>query len=549
MRAYWLPLIQMLYSRSHDAKAVCLIALAMVIMITPFTGQALTHGLTVSSEYGGYVQTSISTTGNYTYVEKPVFPVLINDSQIPVSENWTIVCALQAQHNYHVYFYGAYLTPPSTTDYYIYVYDPKGNLESSHLQSTGFEPHLGTTINSTLFTPTESGNYSFVIYNNQFGSQGAKQATFMIIENLPTDQWCNAYLEGLDSNNLPKLYTSWAYEFATSSPKIQVFINVPTSLDVFETRLYLMNDGTYQSIDSYPLAWEPGLYGNVTGSVGGYNLSPNGYTGVAYASDEYSGQELILNFNSNSSALSLYHLVLIGDVGHGNLQIMIKTNFTSPTLTPTTVLSRVYPGQSTQISYVSNASDLQSAQLSYSLDNWNSTKFINMQISKQTCTATIPAQPLGTIVQYQINATDILENSLTANGSYAAKDAATLNITLTKTKVMLGQNVTIRGTLTPGLNNSNIQIQFVSANAVETTNATTKNGLFIANCKLNETGTWQIMATLPETQTAYSADSLPLMVTVTPPPIYVKYSLFFLIGFVAVIAVPCVIYFIRKRHG
>ena len=84
---------------------------------------------------------------------------------------------LQAGHNYHVYCYGAWVNISSAakTDYDIYVYDPQGNLESSHTEAAGFPEHLGTTTNDALFTPNQSGNYSFVIKNDPRESQGASK--------------------------------------------------------------------------------------------------------------------------------------------------------------------------------------------------------------------------------------------------------------------------------------------------------------------------------------------------------------------------------------
>ena len=91
---------------------------------------ASTVQLTTTSEYTNYVHNFVNAEGNCTYIEKPMFPVLINSSQIPIGENWTIICPLQAGHNYHIYFYGAWINTSSTakTDYDIYVYDPTGKL-------------------------------------------------------------------------------------------------------------------------------------------------------------------------------------------------------------------------------------------------------------------------------------------------------------------------------------------------------------------------------------------------------------------------------------
>src|SRR5208283_5624905 len=72
----------------------------------------------------------------------------------------------------------------------------------------------------------------------------------------------------------------------------------------------------------------------------------------------------------------------------------------------------------------SNGTNLETAQLSYTTNNWINTNTINMNISNQTCNATIPGQPAGTLVQYQINATDILENNLYASGNYTVENVS-----------------------------------------------------------------------------------------------------------------------------
>ena len=513
---------------------------------TPFTVQ-----LTTTSEYTTFVHNFVNAHGNCTYIEKPMFPMLITNSQIPIGANWTIICPLQANHNYHIYFYGAYVNTSvqAKTDYDVYVYGPQGNLQSSHLESAGFPPHLGTTVGDPLFTPTQSGNYSFVIINNPFGSQSAQEGTFMIIENLETDKWYTTYLEGAGSNSSPTFYSSWSYEFVTNASKIQVYINVPGTLDVYEARLYLMDNNNYQTLDSFPLPWEPGLYGNINGSVGGYNFDPNGYRGVAYASDEYVGQDLVLNYTSSNNGLNLYHLVLIGGEGSGNIELMMKTNFTLDTLTPLNFPCRVYPGNLTEITYTSNTTLLDAAQLSYTTDNWNSSNTIDMQINNQTCSAAIPGQNAGSLVQYKINAVDDLENSWKASGNYTVKDPATLNITIAKDKIVLGQAITVAGTLTPSFNGSMVDVQFESAKSVETLNCTVNdNGTFVAKWKPDASGLWAVIASSPETKIAYSGYSQELAITVIPPPLYVKYSLYLIIGFVALIAVSSVVYFLRSRR-
>jgi len=77
--------------------------------------------------------------GNWTFVEKPMFPVYLNQSQIPVGANWTVVYPLTANKSYHVYCYGEWVDYGSnpSTDYDMYVYNPLGQLEGYHTESAG----------------------------------------------------------------------------------------------------------------------------------------------------------------------------------------------------------------------------------------------------------------------------------------------------------------------------------------------------------------------------------------------------------------------------
>ncbi|HTY75850.1 MAG TPA: hypothetical protein VMD05_09840 [Candidatus Nanoarchaeia archaeon] len=540
-----------MHRSSYLTKAV-VIAIFIMVILTPLCISA-SYGLqlTNTSEYSNNVFTIInSPRGNYTYITKPIFPVMINDSQIALGENWTIICPLQANHNYHIYCYGDWINISSQakTDYDFKVYDPNGNLVSSHTQSAGFPPHLGTTTVDPLFTPTLSGNYSFVIINNPLNSQGAQQATFMIIENLQPNQWYTSYVEGrIDHGS--SLYTIRAYEFVTNATQIELFVQVPYSLDIYEARLYLMNNAQSQLLLSYPLPWEPGLYGNLSGSSGGYNFDSTGYRGVSYASCEYMGQDLILNYTPSSTGLNLYHLVLIGEQGSGNASILMKTDFENQTLTALATPARVFPGNLTQISYTSGNDTLKSAQLTYTIDNWTTAKTVAMIVNNQTINATIPAQSLGSLVQYQINATDVLMNTLVTSGNFTVKEQPTLNISAVKDEIKLGENITIVGNLTPNNNDSTVQVQFADANSTQSVNCTASgNGTFVASFKPGTSGLWAILATSPETPTSYRCDSLQLTEMVAEPPIYVRYSLFITIALVAIVAVGGVVYFVKFRE-
>jgi hypothetical protein len=533
------------------AKKLTLFIILIIIVSPLIVNSASSLQLTNTSEYAHYVHTYMNAPqGNYTYVEKPIFPVLISNSQIPIGGNWTIITPLQAEHNYHIYCYGAWINTSSQakTDYDFYVYNPQGILVSSHTESAGFPPHLGTTTDDPFFAPTQSGNYSFVIENNPIDSQGAQQATFMIIENLKTDQWYTSYLEGRHDSN-SSLCSTWAYEFVTNTSKVALYAQVPTTLDVYEARLYLMNNAQSSNLNSCPLPLEAGLYGNLSGSVGGYNFESTGYRGVAYASCEYMGQQMFLNYTSSYVGLKLYQLVLIGEQGSGNIELMLKTNFENGTLTPVSAPTRVHPEAPTRIAFSSsNNNTLNNAQLSYTVDNWTSVNTLDMQISNQTCNATIPGQIPGSIVLYRITASDILKNDFKTAGNYTVKEQAALNITTIENIVTLGKNITINGVITPKLNQSIVKVEFLSGNETQTLNSVvSSNGSFVTSFKPALSGSWSVIASSPETQTTYQSYSQQLQITVIEPPFYIKYSLFIILGLVGAMAAGGVVYYLKFR--
>lgn len=543
---------------SRSATIISLI-IAVALIISPLvvaatsTSQTLTVQLTQTSQYLSYVHNFVGPLGNCTYVEKPMFPVLINNNQIPIGENWTIICPLQAGHNYHIYCYGAWIDTSSQaeTDYDTYVYDPNGTLVSSHLESAGLPPHLGTNVNDAFFTPTMSGNYTFVISNSPFGSEGAQEATFMIIESLQCNTWYNTFIQGTNADDSPQFYTCWAYDFATNASQIEVCVQVPDTLAVYEARLYLMSNSSASTLNSYPLPWEPGLYGNLSGSVGGYNFESDGYRGVAFGSDEQMGQTIFLNYSAPAGGENnLYHLVFIGDEGSGNVSFIIKTAFTNETLAPVVVPNEVYPGVPANVTYALNSTSLDNAQLLYTTDNWVDSNTIAMSIDNQTCSAEIPGQPAGSLVKYQIQALDAQANKAYASGSYEVKEPLTVNITAVKDKIRFGENITIVGVLNPPLTNSTVCVEFTSFNGTKMVNCTvSSSGTFVANFKPASSGIYSVTASVAETSKTFGGYSQQLMVTVMPPPLYVRYSLYIIIGFVALMAIGGVSYFLSSRRS
>ena len=510
------------------------------------------------SEYDRYVRSFINEPpyGNWTYVEKPMFPVYFNESTIAVGSNWTIVSPLTANHTYHVYAYGEWVDPKSdpSTDYDIYVYNPLGELEGYHTESAGLPEHLGTTVDKPFYTPTHSGNYSFVLRNDPRESNASGQVTFMIIENVQTNAWHQAYLKGKE-NDVSVFNTSWAYEFVTDSQRVEVHVRVPDNLDMYEARLYLManpNAGKGELLNDVPLAWEQGLYGEISQIYGGYNLESKEYRGIAYASCENYGQDMLINYTAPVKGKSLYHLVFIGEKGEGEIDFLVKTEFGQAGLNLLNPPLRTYPNNATALTFVSKTTDLKNAGLNYSTSKWRNFTVLEMQLTdSRTCTATLPGQAAGTTVSYEAKAADVLQNILVYRGNYTVKHASQLNMTLKAKEISIGQNITLTGQITPPNANQTIALIFTSSNGTAKQSAyTTGNGTFTSSFKPPREDNWLVQATFSGDNMTYPCSSESSIVKVGPPSFMSLYSTYIYagVGAGAGTVIVAVVYIKKRRE-
>jgi hypothetical protein len=465
--------------------------------------------------------------GNWTYIGKPMSPIKVNESQIwidyGVDANWTYVCNLKAGAKYHIYFYGQWIDSAplvDKTDYDIYIYDPFGQRESMHTESAGLPEHLGTTVNEPFFIPKYSGNYSILVKNDGKESKGAKGGTLMVIEYLECNHGYDIHMQG-KVNNRPVDDTYWAYEFMSFSGKVEVWVEVPDTLDMYEVQLYLManpSEGIGTILNGVPLPWEPGLYGNATSSgsatYGGYRLDGEGfYHANASASCEYYGQDMLVNYSSglayNPSRLLLYHLALIAEEGEGTIRFMFKTDFTPPTLNITNPIDRASSDEDVEVtaSAVDSESGLQSVTLNYTVNNWANWTAVEMAPSADDAfVATIPRQLGGKTVKYRVAAVDVAGNTMTKEISYAVKNTSYLYIALSKTVLQGGGSTQVVGWLSRGLAGVTLDFVWQGTHTLRTVQAGL-NGSFTYEFAPDKAGTWTVSASWLGDQEWWEASS------------------------------------------
>jgi hypothetical protein len=465
-----------------------LASLIVLSLIFSFADVNETSGLSLSSMME-----------NRTYVEKPIYPMWINASQIPIGKTWTFIYRLNNGSRYHIYFMGDWIG--SKTDYDVYVFDPKGDLQSVHTEAAGLPEHLGDTVEDPFFTAEMSGDYYFVILNDPRESQGEDAATFMVIEHLECNRWYEKYIRG-KVNFVNVLETTWAYEFASDSERIEVWIDVPETLDMYEARLYFMANpsrGVGDVLNGYPIPWESGLYGEVypSGYYGGYNLDDEGFKhDNAFASCGFFGDDMLINYTSPfKGEMVLYHLVLIGENGEGTVRFMVKTDFEPPEILLKADFDEVQAGnETTIIAEISDQDALRSILLYYTNDSWASSYMVDMSmVSPGVYAGTIPAHPKGSKVEYKVVAVDMAGNSAEASGQYLVKDETEIFLKLSDTVLRPDEKIVVTGRISRGadlviLNFTSDETSFSDTVQVD------EDGSFRYECKPGSVGTWTVRA-------------------------------------------------------
>ncbi|UCC33962.1 MAG: hypothetical protein JSW53_02885, partial [Candidatus Bathyarchaeota archaeon] len=351
-----------------------------------------------------------------------------------------------------------------------------------------------------------------LIKNDPRESQGAEEATFMLIEHVAGNEWHRSRLQGKVGDQ-PVENTSRAYEFNTTSKHVEVWIDVPDTLDMYEARLYPMANPSREMgvlLNGVPLAWEPGLYGNRSGIYGGYNLDSRGFRlPDAMASCEFPGEDMLINYTSPDDGNILYHLVLIGEHGVGDVNFRVKTDFKAPTLNMSNPPVTAFSNDQTTLVAVSkdDQSGMKQVRLDYTTTDgavWSSISMTPHQ--NQTYIGTIPGQPAGTTVKYKVRASDIVENYAELQSSYVVKDPTNLTCSLSNSTLHFGEETTIYGSVSHG--GATITLNYTYNEMTESKLVySDSHGDYSQIYRPNMTGLWTVVATWAGNNSCFAASS------------------------------------------
>ncbi len=440
-------------------------------------------------------------TGNSTIVERVGFPVTIDEDQIALGETWTYIYSLQGGHKYHIYLVGDWVNlEDHLTDYDVYVYKAKRatlNFVSSHTESAGYPEQISNDDKGWYFTPEEDVTYYICVRNDPNDSQEAEQATLMVIEVIEPDLFYRIDMEEPDDDYVvPE--SSYAFEFITDQPRITVDVTVPSSLDMYEARLYPMAnlaDDVGTDIDGLITPWAPGLLGRLNGEYGGFNYDPQGYRNYdASDSCERNGEDMLIDYNSTYTDPILYYLVLLAENGDGKVTFVLRTDFTPPNITlinPPSFITSDEPF--TLSSTITDISEITDIAFYYSTDNTQTWKNIGYSYAAGTYMVNMPSQKKGTICDYYWEATDSLGNTGKEIGQAKAMNPTMIQMIVEPTGIYGGEKVITKGTIQ--LSYADLVINYTRGDKTIQFNVTTDDdGDFTHTFQPNQIGEWSVIS-------------------------------------------------------
>ncbi|MHA1732393.1 MAG: hypothetical protein ACTSU5_10630 [Promethearchaeota archaeon] len=166
----------------------------------------------------------------------------IDEDEIPKGQNKTYMYYLEKDRTYYIEL--AYDYDETATDYDLYLKNEAGTTVGTGTASKGLEEFAPVTI-------TETGTYNLTIVNDPSESASAGAAYFWVWEKASGDYFsASRYIKGKNSsgNPVPETYYGFKISGLSAPYCINVSINVPATLDLYEYRCYILagarNNGT-----------------------------------------------------------------------------------------------------------------------------------------------------------------------------------------------------------------------------------------------------------------------------------------------------------------
>ena len=457
-----------------------------------------------------------ASTAPFFKAPKPVDPVFINDGddtiEIGPNQEWNS-CFLEydliRDHKYHVFLVGDFVindTAP-VTDYDIYTYlpnvpVPSDDPDTTHTESAGLpEQAFMNNVRHQYFVPSSSGEYTFEIRYDGRDSEDDSEplpAIFMLIEHIDVNDWYDQKLEGRKGED-EVWNTAWAYEVNTSSPQIRVMVDVPSTLDMYEVRLYAMaNPESGFGYDLYDVGVPFGDYFTAfSGEYGGYNASSRGDRNIlAMDSGEFKGDPLEFTYYSpggESGNNIFYYIVLIAEYGKGTVDFIVQTDFSPPELTLVDPPELVIEDDDTEIKVtIDDEADIERVWINYTNDgeNWFMEDLRSTVVGYEV---TLENYWAGDFVEYIVYAEDEFDNVGSTGSGFYVKKTATISCSIADMTLIGNQDAMISGVTT--LESSPLHVNITNGDYVENFDIVTgEDGAFSLTFKPPVLGDWSVQA-------------------------------------------------------
>ena len=461
-----------------------------------------------------------------SFVEKSVDPVFINvggvprfreksSLGIPIGKSWELDYFLEAGKRYHIFLVGDWIcneTEPQT-DYDIKTIYPDGRSQWN-TESAGLPEQVANDGKHQYFVPPITGTYRFQIVNDERDSKKTEEAIFMLIEHIDVNVDYRQDLEGRNDAGQEVLFSGWAYEIDTTSPRIRVYVDVPDSLDMYESRLYMMaNPSGNVGYNISGLGVPTGnMFKAFEGQYGGFNTSCKGDRNIdAMASCEHSGKDMEFIYNTpnsyNDTGNIFYYLVLIAEHDKGTVEFYAQTDFLPPNVTLVEPPEIGYAEEKTEIkASIEENSEVQCVWMEYIVGASKTSARIDFSLHDGVWVGYLPSFQSSDNIKYTVYAADKFGNKGSVNSQFLVKERTSIECTMDDTILVGNEKATISGTTS--LSSSLVTLKFTNGAQNNDFNVRTdENGYFKFVFAPDKTGEWKFQALFEGSATESQASS------------------------------------------